>query len=139
MRKLIIILSMMVIVTITYAQQGVPKAITVDTVTNANTEYLYTETFSRAWNTLSIQLLCTQLSGTSAGTAVLQASVDGTSWQTITDATGMVKGFVNDTLTVANGAVGLWMVTNTGFYKYRIKITGSGTHSTLITSHYIFK
>ena len=87
-----------------------------DTVTNTETEYL-TMTVSSNWETLTFQYVAVKLSGTVAGTATLQGSLDGTYWIDI------------DTFTNTNVATQTFAtyLTPAKFKYYRLKCTGTGT------------
>ena len=120
------------------AQKGSPVAITPDTVQGAETIYLETEVFTQNWN-LTIQALCTEIGGTSDGTIRLEQSVDGTSWEDFIDEVGLLKSYPSDTLTITDGAVGVWIIQRTLGYKYRLAIAGTASDTTLITPKYIRK
>jgi hypothetical protein len=137
MKKLAIIF-LLIIPLIGFSQQGVVKALTVKTLTNTTAA---TEDFTIAgsYQSLTIQVLCTQLTGTSAGSISLSASVDGTSYKGITDYEGILKGFTNDTLTIANGAIGQWVLNGAPFKYYRLVYAPSGTHTTRVTPKIILK
>lgn len=109
------------------------------------------ETFT-AKNLLVIQALCTQVDGTSEGTLILQGSVDGTSYNTLTSTeplhpgdtvqsglNGFITAFPNDTLTVTNGAVGSWIVKDSPFRKFRIQGTGGAGDTTTVSIKYTIK
>jgi hypothetical protein len=93
----------------TMAQSG-------DTVTNTETETL-TLTVKGAYDILTFQYVCVKLSGTVAGTAILQGSLDGTNFIAI------------DTVTNTNVATQTFaMFDNPDKYVYyRVVCTGSGT------------
>lgn len=94
----------------TMAQSG-------DTVTNTETEYL-TLTITGDYSTVTFQYVCNELSGTTAGTATLQASLNGSNWIAL------------DTVTntdVASQTFKLDFPTRNVWKFYRLKCTGSGT------------
>lgn len=87
-----------------------------DTVTNAETEYL-TLTIKGGYDIVAIQYVAVKLSGTVAGTATLQGSLDGSNWIDI------------DTVTNTNVAAqtfDLSIAPNKWLY-YRIACVGTGT------------
>lgn len=91
-----------------------------DTVTNAGTVNL--DATIKAYNpVVSFQVVATKISGTVAGTAILQASIDGTNYVSIGE----------DTLTLSNTTTNthLWVIEPSPYLYYRIKVTGSGTMS----------
>lgn len=121
----------------TFAQVGVVKSIALRTLTNTTAASdVITLT---ANNTLVIQVLCTQLTGTSAGVVTIMGSVDGTSYKGLTDYDGVFNGFSNDTLTITNGAIGQWVIPKSPFKYYKISYAPSGTHTTRVTAKYIYK
>lgn len=87
-----------------------------DTVTNAETETL-TLTVKGAYDVLTFQYVCVKQSGTVAGTATLQGSLDGSNWIAI------------DTVTNTNVATQTFaMFDNPDKYVYyRVVCTGTGT------------
>lgn len=138
MKKLIFISLFFVLAIFANAQKGLPVSIASDTVNGNETIYFETETFSQNWD-LTIQVLCTNIGGTSDGTIRLEQSVDGNSWETVTDEVGYLKSYPNDTLTILNAAVGQWVLSGTPVYKYRLAVAGTASDSTLITPVYIRK
>lgn len=91
-----------------------------DTITNTGTEYATLQVKSSG-SIISIQAVVTKLSGTVAGTVILQASNDGLNYVTIG----------SDTLTLSNVTTNsyLFTVSNHPYIYYRLKATGSGTMS----------
>lgn len=96
----------------TLAQSG-------DTVTNTETEYL-TVTIRENYEQVVFQYVCNKLSGTVAGTATLQASLNNSNWidlDTLTNTNVSAQTFFFDVTT-----------TTPNKYKYyRVVCTGSGT------------
>lgn len=92
--------------------------VTLDTVTNTETEYLYG--FEAGANKIAIQLVCTKISGTPNGVATIEFSLDGTNYEAI-DA--------NDTFHVAptTSSTHIWYVTSAPTSYYRVKVVGRGT------------
>lgn len=90
-----------------------------DTVTNAEVEYL-TLPVKDGYDTAVFGVKLTKISGTVAGTSILEQSMDDINYQT---ATG------TDTLTSTNVTTNFknWTLTNPAFPYYRIKVTGTGT------------
>lgn len=105
-------------------------SLTSDTITNTGTAYLYAKV--NGYYGVSIQITVTKISGTVAGTTVLQGSLDGTNWNTIT---------TEDTLTHTNvSSQGyLWTFVNSPYLYYRVYSTGSGTMSALITAKIMYR
>ena len=79
------------------------------------------------------QALCTQLGGTSDGTLLLQGSVNGSNYVTISTTSGLLTFFPNDTLTITDGAVWLIDIKDNPFRYYRVVGAGTSSDTTLIT------
>lgn len=102
-----------------------------DTVVNTATEYMYM-TVSGSYETAAFQVVNTKISGTVAGTCLLEYSVDGTNYITVPSA---------DTLTNTDIATNslVWTLTKPEASYYRIKYTGSGTMSAQMKAYAHFK
>jgi len=139
MKKFIILLAVLFVGMATFAQSpNKVVSITVDTLTKIETEYFVVQPITGTYKSLAIQALFTQLGGTSDGTATLQGSIDGTSYQTINSSTKAVFS-TNDTLTITNGAVWNVYLDDPQFVYYRIAATGTANDTTLVTPKYIIK
>ena len=139
MKRLIILLLLCAISYIGYSQSpGVTKPFALKTLTNTTAA---TEDFTLTdwYKSLTIQVLCTQLTGTSEGKVSIDASVDGTSYFGLIDVSSFFKGYSNDTLTITNGSIGQWVMIGTPFKYYRIKYAPSGSHTTRVTAKIIVK
>lgn len=121
------------------AQIGDVRITNADTITNTGVVTSDVIQITSNYNALTIQAVYTQLTGTSAGSAVLKASVDGTSYITINNADGMVKGWPNDTVTITNGAIYDFVIKDVPFKYYKLVSTGSGTSTTRVVVKYILK
>jgi hypothetical protein len=110
--------------------QGTVIDLAQDTLTDAGTVNMAIGAKFTGTYTLSVSFKATNSTGTTAGTAKLQQSVNGTDYDDIAGLTD---------LTVTNGAVAVWSLTATPAVKYRINIVGTGTQSTLVDGSYIFK
>jgi hypothetical protein len=100
-----------------------------DTITNTGTVYMDVLYSVSSLGKVAIIAKATQLTGTTAGTAILEVSIDGTTYATHPTA---------DTLTLSNGATQAWAV-DTEYKKYRINFTGSGTSTTKVEGQYVIK
>jgi hypothetical protein len=138
MKKLFLMLMLAVVAIAVSAQRGRVITLDVDTITDAGTTSVVLPAFTGD-DMVTIQAVYTQLTGTAAGTATLEGSVDGTNYVALTDYAGFIKGYPNDSLTITNGATTSWVVQGNGFYKYRVKNVGSGTQSTEVDVSYIRK
>jgi hypothetical protein len=115
MKKLLILLVITIASLSVQAQSKITSA--KDTNTNATTTYItYTSLPSKI---KSVQYVVTKISGTVAGSATLQGSIDGVNF------TGI------DTLTLSDQATNTRFYTfpATTYYAYRVKFTTSGTQS----------
>lgn len=141
MKKILILLGFIVSSVAINAQVGRIYTVAVDTINGNETVNFTLGQITGGYETLTIQALCTQVGGTSDGTLILQASVDGTSYITIQDDTysTLLKSYPNDTLTITNGAVGTWIVKNVPYNFYRLRGAGTTGDSTLITAKYVYK
>jgi len=80
-----------------------------------------------------LQVLCTELGGTSDGSLILKGSVDGVTFVTITETDGSLSFYPNDTLTVADAAVWLVSIKDNPFNYYQVSGTGTASDTTLIS------
>lgn len=137
--KRILFIMILAIPLIGFSQSpGVVKALAEKTLTN--TTAAYTDfTLVGSYQSLTIQVLCTKLTGTSEGKITIKGSVDGTSWMGLTDKDCLFKGYSNDTLTIANAAIGQWVISGSPWKYYRINYAPSGTHTTKVTPKIIVK
>ena len=99
-----------------------------DTIVNTATVDV-TLTVAGSYDKGVIQVINTKLSGTGAGTSILQGSVDGTNYIPI------------DTITHTNvtTSTGVFTLTLPEYPYYRVRSTGSGTMSVITTSKAHFK
>lgn len=114
----------------TKAQVSSPvKTTKVSADTTADAATVYVTLTAAPDNLVSISAVVTKVSGTVAGTVILQGTADGTNWVTID----------GDTLTLANQTTNVivWTVTHNSFYSYRIKHTGSGTQRSIPSLVYV--
>lgn len=101
-----------------------------DTITNAETVDL-TLRISGLYNVLTLQLNILKLTGTTAGTAFVQGSLDGSNYNTIPG---------TDTLTLANASQSkAWVLKRSDFLFYRIRTVGTGTQSTSVAGLALFR
>jgi len=139
--KKLYILSLLVVLGITSnAQIGRVKTLTLDTLTAAANDTSTVATVTGGYDAITFQTLSTQLGGTSDGKLVIQGSVDGTSYKTITEKAGAAVGWpVADSGIVTNGAI--WQVTlyANPFKYYRVIGTGTASDTTLVTVNYLLR
>ena len=139
MKKIFLIFTLMLTVSVLYAQKNRVNTMPVDTLQGNETVSFEVISFSSHYKSLTIQALCEELGGTSDGTLRLDASVDGTSYETITDAGGLAKGYPNDTLTIVDNAVWQFVIQDVPFKYYKVVGTGTAGDTTKVTLKYIYK
>jgi hypothetical protein len=133
--KHLFILAALVVALGVNAQTGVEKNLLSefgyfnDTITDTGTAYMDVTPSISSLSNLAIVVKATQLTGTTAGSATLEVSVDGVTYVTHPTA---------DTLTLSNGAKQPWSVT-TEYKSYRVNFTGSGTSTTKVEGKYTIK
>lgn len=127
MKKLLIIIGLMLFVMTAFSQR------TISDTLNGNETVNFA---SMTWPD-QVQVLCTQIGGTSDGSLKLEASVDGTSWETITETAGLIHFYPNDTLTIVDAAVWYVTIIDNPFLYCRVKGVGTASDSTLITIKWI--
>lgn len=89
-----------------------------------------TQDISKAYDVVSFQAVVTKLTGTVAGTVMLEGSNDGTNYLSISDTL---------TLTDVTTNTKLWTVDKAPYKYYRLKGTGSGTMSAIISGYCVPK
>ena len=81
---------------------------------------------SNPYSTVTVQAVFTKTSGTLAGTATLQGSVDGVSWETVP--VSLVAGAASTyTVTDVASQAKSFVITGSPFLHYKISWTGTGT------------
>jgi len=142
MKKLLTIIVLIFAIAIsTQAQstKGIVIAITPDTLTKVETEY-FTISAGGSYNSIAITTLFTEIAGTSDGSAILQASVDGISYYVLNETSGVANFYPNDTLSITSGAIWNIVITEPAFKYYRVAATGTASPDiTLVTTKYILK
>ncbi len=150
MKKLILILSIALLTVAAYSQAGAVKT-TTDQIEGVTVMKAVLPTTFSGKHLLTIQVLCTNVDGTSEGTLVLQGSVDGVSYNTLNNTlpyntafpnveqNGQILAFPNDTLTVLDAAVCTWVVKDTPWKNYQLVSTGGAGDTTALTIKYVYK
>lgn len=140
MKKLFILFAFLAFsLAMTAQRKGEVTTLTVDTIDSASAVNFPLGEEITGNVTIAIQALCTQTSGTSEGNLYVEASLDGTSYETLTTTSGFFAGFPNDTLTIADGAVGVWYLENSPFSYYRLQGTGGASDATKVTVKWVYK
>lgn len=137
MKKTILMLMLMVFTlglmaqatVFTFAVGTTAKGDTVENTGSITKPITLTKNFTAG----SIQVVNTKVSGTVAGTSILQYSVDGTNWKTFDS--------VGDTLTNTNVATNskIWDLNPVLYPYYRVVTTGSGTMKALTRAYAYLK
>lgn len=139
MKKILILFAFVLMTSISFGQRGIVKSVAVDTLNGSETVNFTLSSITGSYESVAIQALCTEIGGTSDGTLILQGSVDGTSYITMTDVVGVLTSYPNDTLTITNGAVVQYVVHDNPFNYYRVQGGGTASDSTLVTVKYTYK
>lgn len=108
----------------------------IDTLTDAETPVLAQPNasyFKASDGTWSVGVVATKISGTTAGYAILQASIDGTNYAPITGTSADSVALAN----VAGAQIKNWFMTGKKPAKVRVQFVGSGTQSTQIKAFFI--
>jgi hypothetical protein len=137
MKKLVIFLALFVFAATAFGQKGKPIAFTGDTVQGNETIYITVVEDMATDASFSISVLCEQLGGVTDGTITLEGNA-GAGWEPLTDITDVVKGVGNDSLTMADNAVHVWLVQKNYFSDYRLKVAGTASDTTLISGYKFF-
>lgn len=126
MKKIILIFSVLLIALSSNAQLNSAYAFDVDTVTNADTISFSTVKLTGEYDLL-FQVVPDNVSGTSAGNAVLYKSIDNVNFFSTGD-TVDISG--SGDIIEKNNANGLY---------YKLEVISSGTHVTEINASYLVK
>lgn len=111
-----------------------------DTVTNTGVKALKNALpIKGAKQTVTIVATVTKLTGTAAGTVILQGSLDGVNFDRVRSANLMGAVAVDSLLIkdVATPQVRQWTVVNSPFLFYRTQATGVGTTTFTIKGQYL--
>lgn len=104
-----------------------PASDYIDTVTNTGTSYISTIVKSRGnATTTTIQVNCTKISGTVAGTITIQGSLDNVNFKALPTEETQTALATATALDVASQTF-VWRLKGSPFTYYRISWTGSGT------------
>lgn len=140
MKKLFLIFALLAFVvsgfsqvaTVTFKNSGFTNLNT-DTVTNTGTGTISTITPTTSGNDeATIQVVCTEISGITAGTITLMGSLDNVNWVALTDATAVPQVGTKTATDVASQTF-LWRLDANPCKYYRISWTGAGTMSATLS------
>ena len=126
--KKILFVFFLFVANLTFAQTNPAVAMTAtqDTVINAGTTS-HVKLLQAHYNTVTVAVRITKISGTVGGSAALQGSIDGTNYFSI-------SGASNLTLSDVASQGTLWVTTNAPYSYYRVLTTGSGTMRALVVA-----
>ena len=121
------------------AQIGAVKSISIDSLKATAAVTSSVVQVTGAYNAITFQALCTETDGStsSSGTLILQGSVDGLSYKTLSSDVGWA--IPNDTLTISDGAIWQFSVTNAALKYYKVIGATSASDTVLVTLKYILK
>ena len=141
MKKAVLLFALFVFALGAMAQtKGTVTTLTADTIDSATAvNFPLGVEFKSNDQVLVIQAVCEETSGTSEGNLYLEGSLDGTSYETITATAGVLYAYPNDTLTLADAAVGVWYLENTPFNYYRLQGTGGSGDATAVVVKWTHK
>jgi hypothetical protein len=135
MKKIVSLLFAIVASTSLFAQTAMTAS--GGTVTNTGTGTI-TKQVTGVYAKVSVQAIFTKTSGTLAGTATLQGSVDGTNYVTVGTA-HTVSGAATYTVTDTSTQSVIFTINGTPFAYYRVSWTGSGTMVGVISGYILVK
>lgn len=101
--------------------KSTPTHAITDTITNAVTKYQY-GIIKETNQHVTIQTTYTKVSGTGAGTATLEGSINGVVYNTVPGASSYT---ITDTTSQSN----VWVISPPPFQYYRVKVVPTGTQS----------
>lgn len=110
-----------------------------DTLNGADTIYIRTPFLKWDLSYIGLQVTCRELGGTSDGSIYPQVSLDDTSYVNIISTDYLVYSFPNDTLTITDGAIGIWNILSLPNNYYGIMAVGTAGDTTEVTLKYSIK
>jgi hypothetical protein len=144
MKKLLIMLVFAVVAMAASAQRGRVITLDADTIQGAETVTFAEFSTTGSYNSISIQMLCTQLGGTSDGTLTLYGSNDGTNFVFINGAadggvvTASPKASLTGTdmnqITITTTLVPAWTVIGSPFRDWKVIGVGTSGDTTLVNN-----
>jgi len=141
MKKVVLLFALFAFALGAMAQnKGTVTSLTVDSISSASAvNFPLVTQFKNNDQVIAIQAVCANVTGTSEGNLYLEGSLDGTSYETITSTSGFMYAYPNDTLTITDGAIGVWYLENTPFNYYRLQGTGGAGDNTEVTVKWVYK
>jgi hypothetical protein len=122
------------------AQSGTVKHI-YDTLNGNETVNFSTIQVSGVYNSLALDIECTELGGTSDGTLRVQArNGSNAEWTTLSDYYfNTFKAYPADTTTITDGVVMKVEIEFPSWREYRVQGIGTASDTTLVDIYYVFK
>ena len=126
--KQFVFLSLLFLANLSFAQTNpaTNMVATQDTLINGGTT-THVKLLSAHYNTVTVAVVVTKVSGTVGGSVALQGSIDGVKYYAI-------SGASNLTLTDTASQGTLWVLTNAPYSYYRTLGTGTGTMRAVVTA-----
>lgn len=139
MKKLLLLLAFAVVAMAASAQVGSVKSVTFADLEDATADTSSVVSVTSSYNAITFQALCTESDGStsSSGTIILQGSVDGISYLTLSEDVGWA--IPNDTLTISEGAIWQFSVTDAALKYYRAIGVTSASDTVTVTLKYLLK
>jgi hypothetical protein len=100
--------------------------------TNTTPGYLYSQAIVGYKDVTNITVASIEVTGTTAGTLTLEASMDGTNWYNVYNSTDTTYSFALSDVTTSQ--VYRWQLLGVANKYYRVKSTGSGSPSYTTTA-----
>lgn len=109
----------------------------IDTVTNTGVKSMTSGVVKSSWHTVTVSVVLNKISGTGAGTAILNGSIDGVNYSPVAASQLIGAQTASYTITnVANQSYN-WVVAQSPFLYYQVTVTGSGTEVLAINGKYL--
>ena len=122
MKKLFLILAFVALGVTANAQRAITDTIKGNETVN----------FTQMLDAENVQVLITELGGTSEGTIRLEGSVDAVSWEVLLSTDGLYHFYPNDTFTIVDGAVLIVNIQDDPFPFHRISGVGAANDTTIV-------
>jgi hypothetical protein len=148
MKKIIIFIAFLFVVLGTQAQKGSVITLTADTLKGADTTDYVIELRAPSYDLLTIDVVYTQVGGTSDGTGTLYGSMDNTNWVFINGVgagvltaspKASITGADLNQITITNGLVASWVLKDVPWRYIMHRSIGTTSDTTAIAAKYRYK
>lgn len=136
MKRILTILSILVVSIVSYSQSYNYFIAGNDTLKGADTIYHRTDLLIQSSNFIGIQVSADTISGIPGGYSIIQASVDGKKWATLSTTDLVIYTSGNDTMNYSVNEVGLWGISGLPFNYFRSMNVGSVGDTLIIKTVY---